>query len=198
MESVLLCLFRGKGFLLISCIPHFSSRTWATLTRCTQRAHLVVLDLSHQGAEGTLLALVSRGWVSMGLGLKARQHRGPRNPSPIPTQTPKYRQHQGSPPWAAGSSGAPTRVALRSGSLLERYWGEDKQPAHGRTHCPTWEYGQGGPSSSADPPAESHCKSEPWVCQESLDSHPVSAPEMMLCQTFGHLGDPARGSDSCT
>ena len=97
MESVLLCLFRGKGFLLISCIPHFSSRTWATLTRCTQRAHLVVLDLSHKGAEGTLLALVSRDWVSMGLGLKARQHRGPRNPSPIPTQTPKYRQHQGSP-----------------------------------------------------------------------------------------------------
>ena len=107
MESVLLCLFRGKGFLLISYIPHFSSRTWATLTRCTRRAHLVVLDLSHQHVEGTLLALVNRGWVSMGLSLKARQHRGPKNPSPISTQTPKHRQSQGSPPmgsWLLRSS----------------------------------------------------------------------------------------------
>ena len=37
------------------------------LTRWTQCAHLVVLDLSHQRVEGTLLALVSRGWMSMGL-----------------------------------------------------------------------------------------------------------------------------------
>ena len=35
----------------------------------------MVLDLSHQCVEGTLLALVSRGWVSMGLGPKARQQR---------------------------------------------------------------------------------------------------------------------------
>ena len=160
-----------------------------------------MLDLSHQHVEGTLLALVNRGWVSMGLSLKARQHRGPKNPSPVSTQTPKHRQSQGSPQWAAGSSGVSTRAAPRSGSVLERHWGEDKQPAHGRTHCPTWEYGQGGPSSSADPPAESHCKSEPQVCQETLASRPAPAPEMMLCQPFRHLGDPARGlvaaHDSC-
>ena len=40
--------------------------------RWTQRAHLVVLDLSHQHVEDTLLALVSKGGVSMGLSLKAR------------------------------------------------------------------------------------------------------------------------------
>ena len=86
------------------------------LTRWTQRAHLVVLDLSHQRVEGTLLALVSKGWVSMGLGLKARQHRGPKNHSPVPTPTSTHRQPQGSPPWVPDSSGAPPRVALRSDS----------------------------------------------------------------------------------
>ena len=69
----------------------------ATLTRWTQCAHLLVLDLSHQRVEGTLLALVSKGWVSMGLGMKARQHRGLRNPSPITTPTPTHRLHHGSP-----------------------------------------------------------------------------------------------------
>ena len=157
-----------------------------------------MLDLSHQHVEGTLLALVNRGWVSMGLSLKARQHRGPKNPSPVPTQTPKHRQSQGSPPWAPGSSGAPARMAPRSSSLLERHQGEDKQPAHGRTHFRTWEYGQAGPSSSAYPAAENHCTREPLVCHESLASRPAPAPEMMLCQPFQHLGDPPRGSDSCT
>ena len=73
-----------------------SSCTWATRTRWTQPAHLVVLDNSHQHMEGILLTLVSRGWVSMGLGMKARQHRGPRNPSPITTPTPTHRLHHGS------------------------------------------------------------------------------------------------------
>uniref|UniRef100_A0A8C0M658 Uncharacterized protein n=1 Tax=Canis lupus familiaris TaxID=9615 RepID=A0A8C0M658_CANLF len=62
----------------------------------------------------------------MGLGLKARLHRGPRNRSPIPTLTPTHRQPQGSPPWTAGSSGSPPRAAPRSGSLLERHRGEEK------------------------------------------------------------------------
>ena len=48
-----------------------SSHTWATLTGWAQRAHLVLLDLSHQSVEGTLHALESRGWVSVGLGLGA-------------------------------------------------------------------------------------------------------------------------------
>ena len=108
------------------------------LTRWTQRAHLVVLDLSHERVDGTLLALVSKGWVSMGLGLKARQHRGPKNPSPIPTLTSTHRQPQGSPPWVPDSSGAPPRVALRSDSLLERHRREEKQPVLGETHCRTW------------------------------------------------------------
>ena len=67
------------------------------LTRWTHCAHLVVLDLSHQCVEGTLLTLVSRGWVSMGLVLKARQHRGPRNTIPITTPTPTHRLPHGSP-----------------------------------------------------------------------------------------------------
>ena len=98
MESVLRCLSRGRGFLLNFLCPNLQHPTWAMLTRWTQHAHLVVLDLSHERVEGTLLALVSRGWVSMGFGLKARQHRGPKNPSPVSTQTPKHRQSQGSPP----------------------------------------------------------------------------------------------------
>ena len=108
------------------------------LTRWTQHAHLVVLDLSHERVEGTLLALVSRGWVSMGFGLKARQHRGPKNPSPIPTLTSTHRQPQGSPPLVPDSSGALPRVALRSDSLLERHRREWKQLALGETHCRTW------------------------------------------------------------
>ena len=159
--------------------------------------NLVVWDLSHQSVEGTLLALVSRGWVSMGLRLKARQHSRPRNPSPITTPTPTHRESLRSLPCARSSSGAPPKVAPWSGSLLERHRGEDKQPAHDTTHCRAWEYGQAGPSSTADPPVESHCMSEPWVCQESLAICPAPAPEMMLCQPFWHLGDPARGSNSC-
>ncbi|XP_048952562.1 vacuolar protein sorting-associated protein 72 homolog [Canis lupus dingo] len=62
----------------------------------------------------------------MGLGLKARLHRGPRNRSPILTLTPTHRQPQGSPQWTAGSSGSPPRAAPRSGSLLERHRGEEK------------------------------------------------------------------------
>ena len=166
------------------------------LTRWTQRAHLVVLDLSHQLVEGTLLALVSRGWVSMGLGLKARQHRGLRNPSPVPTPTTQM-QPQRSLPWAPRSSGAPARVAPRSGSLLERHWGEEKQAALGETHCRTLDCGRARPSTSADPLAEIHLRSEPWVSQESPASHPASAPEMMLYQPFRHFGDPAGRSDSC-
>ena len=46
--------------------------------------------------EGILLTVVSRGWVSMGLGLKARQHSRLKNPSRIPTPTPTHRQPQGS------------------------------------------------------------------------------------------------------
>ena len=56
----------------------------------------MVLDNSHQHMEGILLTLVSRGWVSMGLGLKARQHSRLKNPSPNPTLTPTHRQPQGS------------------------------------------------------------------------------------------------------
>ena len=160
--------------------------------------HTLWCWISHQRVEGTLLTLVSRGWVSMGLGLKARRHRGPRNPSPVPTPTPTHIQPQSSPPWAAGSSGAPPRAAPRSGSLLERHRVEEKQPTLSGTHCRTWECGRAGPSSSADAPAESHCMSEPQVGQESPASFPAPAPEMMLCQPFWRLCDPARGSHSCT
>ena len=51
----------------------------------------MVLDISHQCVEGTLLTLGSRDWVNMVLGLKARQHRALRNPSPITTPTPTHR-----------------------------------------------------------------------------------------------------------
>ena len=51
----------------------------------------MVLDISHQCVEGTLLTLVSRDWVNMVLGLKVRQHRALRNPSPITTLTPTHR-----------------------------------------------------------------------------------------------------------
>ena len=120
------------------------------------------------------------------------------NPAPSPPRLPNTGSPRAPHPWAAGSSGAPTRMAPRSSSLLERHQGEDKQPAHGRTHFRTWEYGQAGPSSSAYPPAENHCTREPLVCHESLASRPAPAPEMMLCQPFRHLGEPARGSNSCT
>ena len=200
MESVLLCSSWGRGFLLNFLGPKLGARAAGPPAPggLSVRAPLVVLDLSHQRVENTLLALVSRGWVSMGLGLKATQHRGPRNPSPIPTPTPTHRQPQGSPPWAAGSSGAPPRAAPRSGSLLERHRGEDKQPALRGTHFRTWECGRAGPSSSADPPGEKHCTREPRAGQESPASRPAPAPEMMLSQPFRRLGDPARGSDSCT
>ena len=118
-------LVQGKGIFVKFPGSHTcSSRTWTTLTWWTQREHLLVLDLSHQRVERTLLARVSTGWVSMGLGLKASQHRGTRNPSPITTLTPTYRQPHGSPPWAAGSSGAPPKggpnVWLPAGEALGR------------------------------------------------------------------------------
>ena len=54
-------------------------------------------------------------------------------------------------------------MAPRFGSLLERHQGEEKQAALRETHCQTWECGQARPSTSADPPAEIHYRSEPWV-----------------------------------
>ena len=60
-------------------------------TEMVGKTSFVVLDLSQQHVEGTLLALVSRGWVNMGLGLKARQHRGPKKPSSVPTPTSTHR-----------------------------------------------------------------------------------------------------------
>ena len=71
-----------------------------------------------------------------------------------------------------------------SDSLLERHLGEEKQQALSGTPCQTWEFGQVGPSSSADSPAESHCRSEPPVGKESPAIYPAPAPEMMLCQPF--------------
>ena len=54
-------------------------------------------------------------------------------------------------------------MAPRSGSLLERHQGEEKQAALGETHCRTWECGRARPSTSADPPAAIHYRSEPRV-----------------------------------
>ena len=125
----------------------------------------MVLDLSHQHVEDTLLALVSRGWVSMGLGLKARQHRGLRNPSPVPTPTTQM-QPQHSLPWAPSSSGGPARVAPRSDSLLERHRGEQKQPELGKTHCRTWECGQARPTPQLTLQLN-FTRSEPRVSQET-------------------------------
>ena len=85
-----------------------------------------------------------------------------------------------------------------SGSLLERHWGEEKQPplaGHTAGH---------GNLAKLDLPAqlplqwECHCTSEHRVVQECMASRPAPAPEMMLCQPFRHLGDPAKESDSCT
>ncbi|KAM8942675.1 uncharacterized protein AAEQ78_014789 [Lycaon pictus] len=70
-----------------------SSHIWATLTRRAQRAHLVLLDLSHQSAEGTLHVLESRGWVSVGLGLGAGSAGDRVTPAPSPPRLP----HTGNP-----------------------------------------------------------------------------------------------------
>lgn len=121
MESVLCCLSRGRGFLLNFLCPNLQLTHLGNAQQVDTACTPCGAGSLNQRVEGTLLALVSRGWVSMGLGLKARQHRGPKKPSPVPTPTSTHRPPQGSLPWVPDSSGAPPRVALRSDSLLERH-----------------------------------------------------------------------------
>ena len=96
MESVLLCLSLGRGFLLNFLGPTLAAHATGPPSAGGLSVHTLWCWISHQRVEGTLLALVSRGWVSMGLGMNASQHRGPRNPSPITTPTPTHRLPHGS------------------------------------------------------------------------------------------------------
>ena len=88
MESVLLCLSLGRGFLLNFLGPTLAAHAPGPPSSGGLSVHTLWCWISQQRVEGTLLALVSRGLLSMGLGMMARQHRVPRNHSPLTTPTP--------------------------------------------------------------------------------------------------------------
>ena len=83
MESVLLCLSLGRGFLLNFLGPTLAAHATGPPSAGGLSVHTLWCWISHQRVEGTLLALVSRGWVSMGLARRPGST-GDREPQPSP------------------------------------------------------------------------------------------------------------------